>query len=67
MRRTFARLATATTAVLGAALVAAGPAAAADSVAPPPSTTGEPNCGFTMVCWPGQHRGWTTSPRNVGG
>jgi hypothetical protein len=67
MRRTFLSLATATTAVLGAALVAAGPAAAADPVAPPPSTTGEQDCGFTSVCWPGQHRGWTSSPRNVGG
>ena len=67
MRHTLVRLATATSAVLGAALVAAGPAVAADTVAPPPSTTEERDCGFTSVCWPGQHRGWTTPPRNVGG
>ncbi len=64
MRRTLVRLATATSAVLGAVVVAAGPAAA---VAPPPSTTGEHDCRFASVCWPGQHRGWDTPPRNVGG
>jgi hypothetical protein len=68
MRRTLVRLATATLAVLGVALVTAGPAlASADEVAPPPSTTSERDCGFTSVCWPGQHQGWVNPPRNVGG
>jgi hypothetical protein len=66
MRRTFVRLATATTAVLGAALVAAGPAAAAADPAAPP-TGNQHDCRIISVCWPGQHRGWDTPPRNVGG
>jgi hypothetical protein len=68
MRRTLVRLATATLAVLGAALVAAGPAAAsADQVAPPPDrTAGEHDCRFPVVCHPGLHLG-DGNGRNVGG
>jgi hypothetical protein len=51
MRRTLVRLATATSAVLGAA----------------PPTRDQHDCRFVSVCWPGQHRGWYESPRNVGG
>ena len=66
MRRILVRLATATSAVLGAALVVAGPAAAAADPAAPP-TRDQHDCRFVSVCWPGQHHGWYESPRNVGG
>ena len=64
MRRTLVRLATATTAVLGAALVAAGPAAARE-VPPPP--TDDHDCRVLVSnCHPGLHLGWENK-RNVGG
>jgi hypothetical protein len=66
MRRSFARLAIATAAVAGAVLVSAGPAAAAADPAAPP-TGDQHDCRFVSICWPGQHRGWDTPPRNVGG
>ena len=63
MPRTLARLATAA-AVLGVAVVTAGPAAA---VAPPPSNTGEQDCRvLASICHPGLHIGWENH-RNVGG
>jgi hypothetical protein len=66
MRCTLLRLTTAISAAVGAVLVAAGPAAAAADPGAPP-TGDQHDCRLVSVCWPGQHRGWDTPPRNVGG
>ena len=63
MRRRLGLLLAATWLAAGGAIAAAGPAAA---VAPPPSGD-QHDCRLVSVCWPGQHRGWDTPPRNVGG